>query len=61
MLYNILKDKRYTQSLEWCGHPKVRYVARFCGDWISDHETQEEALKSCQEAYNKRMSILEYV
>ena len=50
---DISKDKRYTQDLEWCGQATPKYIARFCGEWISWHDTKAEALKACQDHYQK--------
>lgn len=33
---NIIKDKRYSVNLEWCGYPEQRHVVRFCGDYIGN-------------------------
>lgn len=38
-----MKDKRYTKDLEFCGYAKARYVLRFCGQFISAHESYIEA------------------
>ena len=54
-LDDIKKDKRYTQSLEWCGSPKPMYIARFCDDYIGGYDTKQEALQACLNAYNERM------
>jgi hypothetical protein len=33
----IKSDSRYTVQREFCGHAKPRFVARFCGEFISSH------------------------
>lgn len=38
-------DDRYSVTLEWCGLRKPRWVARFCGEWIGQGMTREEAHK----------------
>lgn len=55
---DISKDKRYTQNIECCGQAGAKYIARFCGEWISCHDTKEEALTACQEAYENRIKKL---
>lgn len=41
--HNGNQDKRYSVALEFCGYETPRYVARFCGDWISSHRMETEA------------------
>jgi hypothetical protein len=36
-------DERYSVRLEYCGYATPRWVARFCGDWIGQAETEEGA------------------
>lgn len=38
-----MPDNRYTITLEHCGYPEPRHVVRFCGDWIGQAPTPEEA------------------
>lgn len=40
-----LLDKRYSIQQEWCGHQNQRWVIRFCGEWVSEHPTQSEAVE----------------
>jgi len=42
-------DRRYSVALEYCGRETPRHVARFCGDWISQHETESAAARACRE------------
>lgn len=37
-------DMRYQIKLEYCGHEKPHYVARFCGDWIGQSLHYSSAL-----------------
>ena len=37
-------DKRYSIKLEWCGYPERRFVVRFCGDWIGQSASMNDAL-----------------
>ena len=47
-LYGNTLDERYRVRLEWCGHEKPLYVARFCDDeslgWF---KTENEAIDAC--------------
>lgn len=52
-----LPDNRYTVEREWCGHKTMRYVARFCGKWVSQHETRDAAVKACQEHARVRQEV----
>lgn len=36
-------DERYTLNLEYCGYEKPRYVMRFCGEWLGQAETKNDA------------------
>lgn len=40
----IVDDARYSVDLEWCGEREQRLIVRFCGDWIKDVDSAEEAL-----------------
>ena len=56
-----LPDKRYTATLEHCGHESPMWIARFCGDWLKDselwpdraacqappYETKQQAIAAC--------------
>lgn len=47
-------DRRFTITREFfCGYPKPRYVARFCGNWIVQAATRAEARKIalCHQAH----------
>lgn len=51
-------DERYTISKEFCGHPKARWVARFCGDWIGQDQYRSGAVMLCVAHYDKRQEEL---
>jgi len=55
MRASVHKDKRYTKSLEYCGYATPRIIARFCGEWIGQSETEEKALNLC---FNHRYKYL---
>lgn len=40
----ISSDARYTVTLEWCGYPEQRHVARFCGEWIGQSRNYPTAV-----------------
>tara|TARA_B100000927_G_scaffold51562_1_gene38453 strand:- start:183 stop:395 length:213 start_codon:yes stop_codon:yes gene_type:complete len=41
-------DERFRVSLEWCGHEKPLYVARFCDDEVLGwYNTKNEAEIAC--------------
>ena len=40
-------DSRYSATLEWCGKAEQRYVARFCGEWLSQHIASLDAMRAC--------------
>ena len=41
-------DERFRVSLEWCGHEKPLYVARFCDDEVLGwFKTENEAKTAC--------------
>ena len=41
-------DERFRVSLEWCGHEKPLYVARFCDDEVLGwFKTKNEAEIAC--------------
>ena len=41
-------DERFRVSLEWCGHEKPLYVARFCDDEVLGwFKTEDEAKTAC--------------
>lgn len=37
-------DRRYSIRLEWTGNVKQRWVLRFCGEWVSDHDRSTGAV-----------------
>ena len=41
-------DERFRVSLEWCGHEKPLYVARFCDDEVLGwFKSEDEAKTAC--------------
>ena len=42
------QDERYTVAREYCGYETPRQVARFCGHWISSHQTTAAAWAAAQ-------------
>lgn len=42
-------DRRYAITLEWTGAEHQKYVLRFCGDWVSAHDTESEASAAAEE------------
>lgn len=44
-----LPDERYSINLEYCGYEDWRFVLRFCGDWVSQHKTELQAVKACRD------------
>lgn len=40
-------DKRYEITMEYTGKENQQHVARFCGDFISGHDTHVGAALSC--------------
>ena len=49
-------DNRYTINREFCGHKEQRYVVRWCGDWLSSHDTHVEAVTAAQWHDDQRLS-----
>ena len=37
-------DRRYTVTREWVGHPKPRFVVRFCDEWVGHNASYPEAV-----------------
>ena len=46
-------DKRYSINLEWCGESKPKFILRFCDDWVSKHNTKQEAIKAANYLHYK--------
>lgn len=44
------RDGRYSIAREFCGQPKARQVARFCGDWLG-HAPSRRAARAIIEAH----------
>lgn len=38
-----MNDNRYTITKEYCGYPEAKYILRFCGEWVGQFETLEDA------------------
>ena len=49
-------DRRYTITPEYCGHPERRRVLRFCGQFISSHQTADEA-RTAQYEHSARRNM----
>lgn len=39
-----LKDKRYSATKEFTGHPKAQFVVRFCDEWVTSRSTYGAAV-----------------
>lgn len=50
-----LKDARYSVTREFTGRPHKSYVFRFCDDFVSAHETEEDAVDAALK-YQKNRS-----
>lgn len=50
------RDPRYTIHPEYTGEPGPLYVARFCREWISSHDTAEQARRACDLHHQARMT-----
>jgi len=46
------KDNRYTIHREYCGHSVSKVVVRFCGEFIGQCDTIEEAME-LEKQHNK--------
>ncbi len=53
-------DHRYSVRLEFCGHNKQRWVARFCGEWlgVNDFRQFADSAKLCTDHHERRMAGL---
>ena len=40
----LKSDQRYTIAREFCGHPKPRFVLRWCDEWIGSFATRRAAV-----------------
>lgn len=52
-----LSDGRYTITLEYCGYTNPRHVLRFCGDWVNQSETRQDAERALVAYHNKRTAF----
>lgn len=48
-------DGRYTVTREYCGYEMPRYVFRFCGTWVSSHDTEAAARTASWKYHSERM------
>ncbi|MGH9931703.1 MAG: hypothetical protein ACREA9_21075 [Pyrinomonadaceae bacterium] len=53
-----MNDSRYTVALEYIGQAKPRWVARFCGNWLSWRKSQRSAWSDCQDHKQARETQL---
>lgn len=37
-------DSRYTITSEYCGVEGLRYIVRFCGEWLCDFKNEDWAI-----------------
>lgn len=44
-------DGRYQIAQEWCGHPKRRFVVRFCDEYIGNAEAKGQARQIAESHY----------
>lgn len=51
-------DLRYSINLEWCGYKEQRYVVRFLGGYISNHETGPLAKAAAIQHNSERLAWL---
>lgn len=49
-----LPDARYTVTLEFCGEVSAKYILRFCGCWVSKHDTRDDAENAAGIHYDAR-------
>lgn len=54
MAQALKDDARYQVAREYCGYPKPRWVARFCGDWLGQGARRSDALMLCLAHSDKR-------
>jgi hypothetical protein len=52
---SIHDDKRYSINLEFCGHAKPHYVARFCGEFIASSLSRPAMVLKCIGHNNVRL------
>ena len=50
-------DSRYTITKEYCGYPEARYVIRFCGEWVCQEYTYQDALISAEKHNLNRLKV----
>jgi hypothetical protein len=53
-----MKDRRYSIAREYCGHPKPRWVVRFCDLWIDHAGTRRAALIIAQDHQRRRLAAI---
>lgn len=58
-VHSLKKDDRYTIAKEWCGHPQMRWVIRFCGEWVGYSPHLTLAINLAQVDYEKRKKELQ--
>ncbi|MBI0533027.1 hypothetical protein [Sphingomonas sp. TX0522] len=50
------RDERYSIAREFCGQPKARQVARFCGDWLG-HAPNRRGARAIIEAHQDARAL----
>lgn len=50
------RDGRYSIAREFCGQPKARQVARFCGEWLG-HAPSRRAARAIIEAHQDARAL----
>ena len=51
-------DARYQVAKEFCGYPRKKWVARFCGEWIGKGDNKSDAVMICLAHADKRERAL---
>ena len=56
---HLKSDRRYTITLEFCGHETAMHVVRFCGEWVSSHKYEDAAIvRAVGEAARRRGALI---
>lgn len=53
------RDRRYTVTLEYCGHARRQHIASFCGQWLGHAATQPAALAIAHQHAAARIACLD--
>lgn len=57
-LQKAVNDKRYTVSLEYTGLPQATIVTRFCGEFIGQGQTVDQAILQAVFHQGERIGLL---